>query len=367
MHFLKLPIEDPFLEPAKGHSSEGDVGGVGPLAYQPIPFSQTGNPVMSTVAFLASVVDPRVAAAAAKAALQEFSKMKNEIPPDLINSHLASSEKSLGMEQDDKKEDAMETDQVDKPTEDGVSSTTNDIPKASSQSRPPTHGNIQTAAACAFASAAVKAKHLAAVEERKIKSLVALLVETQMKKLEIKLRHFEELEATMDAERQALELQRQQLINERQTFYKELIKVKHGGIINFPPPPTAELIPATGASQSGPYPATHPYQPVSMSHPGAGGGHMGGGGGPPGHPGGAPGGQPGGQPGGSRGGPPYYNPQHLGGPPTSGGAPPSADHMRQGMAPFAGNPGEMARFMTPQQQKQDGSAPAPGPTEMKTE
>ena len=66
----------------------------GPLAYQPIPFSQTGNPVMSTVAFLASVVDPRVAAAAAKAALQEFSKMKNEIPPDLINSHLASSEKS---------------------------------------------------------------------------------------------------------------------------------------------------------------------------------------------------------------------------------------------------------------------------------
>jgi hypothetical protein len=33
-----------------------------------------------------------------------------------------------------------------------------------------------------------QAKHLAAVEERKIKSLVALLVETQMKKLEIKLR-----------------------------------------------------------------------------------------------------------------------------------------------------------------------------------
>ena len=35
----------------------------------------------------------------------------------------------------------------------------------------------------------MQAKHLAAVEERKIKSLVALLVETQMKKLEIKLRY----------------------------------------------------------------------------------------------------------------------------------------------------------------------------------
>lgn len=47
-------------------------------------------------------------------------------------------------------------------------------------------------------------QHLAAVEERKIKSLVALLVETQMKKLEIKLRHFEELEAIMDRERDAV-------------------------------------------------------------------------------------------------------------------------------------------------------------------
>ena len=41
----------------------------GPLSYQPLPFSQSGNPVMSTVAFLASTVDPRVASSAAKAAL----------------------------------------------------------------------------------------------------------------------------------------------------------------------------------------------------------------------------------------------------------------------------------------------------------
>ena len=49
-------------------------------------------------------------------------------------------------------------------------------------------------------------QHLAAVEERKIKSLVALLVETQMKKLEIKLRHFEELETIMDREKEAVSL-----------------------------------------------------------------------------------------------------------------------------------------------------------------
>ena len=48
------------------------------------------------------------------------------------------------------------------------------------------------------------AQHLATVEERKIKSLVALLVETQMKKLEIKLKHFEELETIMDRERETV-------------------------------------------------------------------------------------------------------------------------------------------------------------------
>lgn len=42
---------------------------------------------MSTVAFLASVVDPRVASAAAKAALDEFSKMKDEVPPTLVDAH----------------------------------------------------------------------------------------------------------------------------------------------------------------------------------------------------------------------------------------------------------------------------------------
>ncbi|XP_061886380.1 SWI/SNF complex subunit SMARCC1-like [Entelurus aequoreus] len=66
--------------------------------------------------------------------------------------------------------------------------------------------------------------HLAAVEERKVKSLVALLVETQMKKLEIKLRHFEELETIMDREKEALEQQRQQLLTERQSFHTEQLK-----------------------------------------------------------------------------------------------------------------------------------------------
>ena len=81
----RLPIEDPFLEESTSNS-------LGPLTYQPIPFSKSGNPIMSTVAFLASVVDPRVASSAAKAALDEFSKMKDEVPPALIDAHMKSGE-----------------------------------------------------------------------------------------------------------------------------------------------------------------------------------------------------------------------------------------------------------------------------------
>jgi len=43
---------------------------------------------MATVAFLASVVSPRVAAAAAKAAVEEFSNIKDEVPQYLVDAHV---------------------------------------------------------------------------------------------------------------------------------------------------------------------------------------------------------------------------------------------------------------------------------------
>merc|ERR1712048_893421 len=82
LHFLRLPIEDPYLE-----DPESGGGALGPLAYQPIPFSSSGNPIMSTVAFLASVVDPRVASSAAKAAMEEFAKIKDEVPSAIMDAH----------------------------------------------------------------------------------------------------------------------------------------------------------------------------------------------------------------------------------------------------------------------------------------
>jgi len=272
LHFLRLPIEDPYLE-----DPESGGGALGPLAYQPIPFSSSGNPIMSTVAFLASVVDPRVASSAAKAAMEEFAKIKDEVPSAIMDAHmkhvkeavengvengeLAGLEKSgiAGTEkEEDEKDEDKDKDKKDEKdgdekmeTEDGTDVKKEDGEEAdkekekekdkkdevkkdekpaepkkpeTAQDRLIKDGQLQGAASAALASAAVKAKHLAAVEERKIKSLVALLVETQMKKLEIKLRHFEELEYIMDKEREALEYQRQQLIQERQQFHLEQLR-----------------------------------------------------------------------------------------------------------------------------------------------
>ena len=312
LHFLRLPIEDPYLD-----DPEHGGGAMGPLAFQPIPFSQTGNPIMSTVAFLASVVDPRVASAGAKASMEEFARIKDEVPSMIMDAHMKNvkeavdtktsdpvqsgleksgiagteSEKAEGgdkskedkekegddkekeKEEDKEKKDKEDKDKEDKEKEaekkdeevkkegesaekekEGGEKEKESTPAAEDKKKEETpqdrlikdgqvrfacmHNSLivtvhtsfhfrfqlQSAASAALSAAAVKAKHLAAVEERKIKSLVALLVETQMKKLEIKLRHFEELETIMDREREALEYQRQQLIQERQAFHLEQLR-----------------------------------------------------------------------------------------------------------------------------------------------
>ncbi|XP_053288733.1 SWI/SNF complex subunit SMARCC1 [Pleuronectes platessa] len=369
LHFLRLPIEDPYLE-----STESTLG---PLAYQPIPFSQSGNPVMSTVAFLASVVDPRVASAAAKAALEEFSRVREEVPAELVEAHVKKVQEAarstgkvdpaFGLEssgiagtapeEPEKTETAepekMDTDsdsqqadkaeskeEAEKPSESAEKSDKSDAAdkvkkegaessdheeeaeeageaktspaekeKEETMETSPSEqekekeekaaedegeekrkklehdigeGNIATAAAAALASAATKAKHLAAVEERKIKSLVALLVETQMKKLEIKLRHFEELETIMDREKEALELQRQQLLTERQAFHMEQLKYAEMKARQQMEQQAAAAAAAAAAAQ-GQAPGSGPSQPGM--HPGGPPPHHGG---PPPHHGGPP-------------------------------------------------------------------------------
>ncbi len=68
---------------------------------------------------------------------------------------------------------------------------------------------------------AVKAAQLAKDEERKMKGSIARLVELQLKKLEIKMKHFEELESLLESEYGKLELEKQKLIREKIKFKTE--------------------------------------------------------------------------------------------------------------------------------------------------
>ncbi|CAD6190004.1 unnamed protein product [Caenorhabditis auriculariae] len=274
LRFLQLPIQDPYLnEDDGGNGESGPV--LGPLSYQPVPFSQSGNPVMSTVAFLASAVDPRVAAAATKGALEEFSKLKEEIPPLVLEAHVknvqAHADKTgfvdgtVGLS---KSGIAATDEEAKQEDEERMDTTESNRKTTSAEARGAIKEAVQAAAATALGAAAVKAKHLALIEERRIKSLVAQLVETQMKKLEMKLRHFDELEQIMDKEREALEYQRQQLILERQAFHMDQLKylenrAKHeahtrmtaagtlpaglppGFEVTGPPQPTPQTIPSS--------------------------------------------------------------------------------------------------------------------------
>ncbi|CAH8862757.1 unnamed protein product [Trichobilharzia szidati] len=393
LHFLRLPIEDAYLE---GTDPILNLTSLANASHPTPPFSKTVNPILSTVAFLAAAVDPRVAAAAAQAALTEYAKMRDEVPAGLLREHKARVEAAVklghpvdpqkfgldevggskvneelekpcplpsvvpnekSMEQvisveneakeiehkestpmditsssavdelttenkskspeaasfipkpeeckmdtvecqeatDVNKAEPMiieeqeakgETDEatgvtqtkpgeqqqqtveslphlVEQQTEPVVSEATTAIdasattsaaatsvvqesekssadqqqqPQSQSQlaepsektaatnSLPPNPDSLGTAAACALAAAAIKARHLASVEEKRIKGLVAQLVETQLKKLDIKLKQIQELESIMEREYEMIEQMRQQLLQERQAFHMEVIK-----------------------------------------------------------------------------------------------------------------------------------------------
>lgn len=177
LHFLQLPIEDSYLEE--------NVENLGPLQYNHIPFGQTDNPIMSVVAFLASVVNPGVASAAAKAALHQ-----------------------IGLE--------MGTE---------TSKESNAAPKQPGETPADTkkpHFDVQKAASSALGAAAVKAKLLADYEEKEIQRLMNALIEMQLRKFELKMNHLEELETILENEKREIERQRQQLFVERMTFQNSL-------------------------------------------------------------------------------------------------------------------------------------------------
>ena len=292
IQFLKLPIEDPYLLADKSTKSK---------LYEPAPFVNFPNPVMTTVAFLAREVDGRIAAEAAKSALDSLSRMamksvpcdtprqmpefpdplnptgstvpsefepegsteasgpesndecnsnKENIDINNSNSSSSSAEEGYNSSADEEREQQSNADSNDdqiEPT--GVNEFVineppvlnfETLPDVSDDNAQPETDSILSfermemihnvpvtkkmsliATEHALKASREKAKQLQELIEKRIRNNVATLVEIQIRKLELKMKHYEELEAILEKERWDYESKKQGVIQERQTFLKQ--------------------------------------------------------------------------------------------------------------------------------------------------
>jgi SWI/SNF related-matrix-associated actin-dependent regulator of chromatin subfamily C len=141
-----------------------------------IPFATAANPIMSTLAFLASAVHPKVAAAAAQAALAEVVQMKSE---------------------------------------------------ESTTSEPPTSESLAQVSAAGLACASARSSIFADEESKKACRLRDTLVDLQLQKLRVKMALFEDLERSLDEDRKELEQQRLQLFFDRFNLRKQMMAIEN--------------------------------------------------------------------------------------------------------------------------------------------
>ena len=233
--FIQLPIQDKYLDGA----SQSDLG---PLQYAPrdasgkrqplVPFAHAENPVMSVVSLLASAVSPAVAAAAAQSALGELTDgIKRRIDA-------AKSASDAAPAPDAGEKDAMHVDSEahDRaaPQADAPAAGKSDAPaesEAPEAPRPAADGSavprtdVERAASVALGAAASKAYVLASYEERECQRLVQQVIEAQLKKMQLKMAQFEELEMLLESERRSIEAGRKQLYADRLAVQRQLAAV----------------------------------------------------------------------------------------------------------------------------------------------
>lgn len=165
LQFLKLPTSE--LLASDSNNSESLLSSISGTSLLNFPFSQSENPVLSVLSFLAGHVHPRVAAVASQAALVELSKLEGQQNIDL-----------------------------------------------------------QKIAATTLACSAAHAENLMKAESNRISYWRDLLIETQLKKLQLKIESLEELEKVVEEERKEIEKQRLQIFMERFNLRKSLLQAE---------------------------------------------------------------------------------------------------------------------------------------------
>jgi SWI/SNF related-matrix-associated actin-dependent regulator of chromatin subfamily C len=212
LQFLQLDIEDKYLESERldapiGLQMLGSHGGQ-------LPFSQTDNPVMSVVGFLASLADPASTAAAANKSAEVLKQnLRNKLEG---GSQADAQVNGKGKEKEKEKEggDSMDVDIRHELTT--TTTTTTTTTSASVLANIP------------LATMGARAGGLASHEEREMTRLVSAAVNVTLEKMELKLKYFNEMEAILQAERRELERARQQLFLDRLSFKRRVREVQDG-------------------------------------------------------------------------------------------------------------------------------------------
>ncbi|KAF5932905.1 hypothetical protein HYC85_029076 [Camellia sinensis] len=177
--------------------------------------SDTGSSLMKQVALISSMVDPDIAASAAEAAVTALCD-ENQCTREIFDGDGygdGDEDEELGSSpQNNKKQRVLQVDG----SEIEERSTELDSQATSSEKNAiPLTFRMRAATATALGAAAARAKLLADQEDREIECLVATIVETQLKKLQRKIKHFDDLELIMEKEYAQLEDIKESMIVER--------------------------------------------------------------------------------------------------------------------------------------------------------
>lgn len=213
LEFLQLDIEEKYLD------SEGPLqppSGLALLGSQhgQLPFSQSDNPVMSVVGFLASLADPASTAAAANKSAEELKKrLRKQLD--------GTAEPEQSVDKADDNNDGMDVDA----SEDRAAVATL---MTTTTTTTTTQTKSTSLASVPLASMGARAAGFASHEEREMTRLVSAAANITLQKLEMKLKYFTEMEAVLRAERQDLERGRQQLFLDRLAFKRRVRTVQEG-------------------------------------------------------------------------------------------------------------------------------------------
>jgi SWI/SNF related-matrix-associated actin-dependent regulator of chromatin subfamily C len=174
-HFLRLPIEDPYLEDQISLAARRRDPIQIIASEEGLPFEESAtNPIPTLVAWLASVASPEAVAAATRAAKEQLEK--------------------------------------------AAPAGSGDAPQAMDAVAEPTELDIQAIASAGLAIASLKATELVEEEDKELQRLVMRAVELELLKVDTKLRQLAAFEKFLEDEWAHLERNRKQLLADRIAF-----------------------------------------------------------------------------------------------------------------------------------------------------